>query len=133
MDNIAYQVATRCTIFDGLIPSIVQNISQVLSESNHYVHILKTAKEIFEQQDDPQSIKVVINEDRKPPGAHTTTYNSPVSDEIGILTPDNNTNNRDIVLHYKNNTLVHISKLHQGCDPLQYPLIFPFWKRWLAH
>ena len=31
-------------------------------------------------------------------------------------------------LHYKNNTInnVHISELHQGYDPLQYPLIFPF-------
>ena len=84
----------------------------MLSESNHYVYILKTAKEIFEQQDNPQRIKVVINEERRPPGAHARRYNSPVSGEIGILMPDNNTFNRDIVLHSKNNTLVHISELH---------------------
>ena len=67
MDNIASQVVTRCNIFDGLIHGIVQNISQVFSESNHYVHILKTAKEIFKQEYRPQSIKVVINEERRPP------------------------------------------------------------------
>ena len=98
MDNIASLVATRCSIFDELIPGIVQNISQVLSESNHYVHILKTAKEIFEQEYHPQSIKVVINEERRPPsGAHARRYNSPVSDEIDILMPDNNTYNRIVV------------------------------------
>ena len=47
------------------------------------------------------------------------------SDEIGIPMTDNNTHNRDIVLHYKNNTLVHIFELHRGYDTLQYPLIFP--------
>ena len=98
----------------------------MLSDNNHYVNILKTAKDIFEQQGNPQSIKVVINEERRPAGEHARRYNSPLSNEIGILMPDNNTHNRDIVLHYKNNTLVHISELHQGYDPLRYPLIFPY-------
>ena len=118
MDSLASQVTARCNIVDGLMPEIVANINQVLSERNH------TAKEIFEQQDNPTSIKVVINEERRPPGAHARRYNSPLSDEIGILMTDN-THNRDIVLHYKSNTLVHISELHRGYDPLQYPLIFP--------
>ena len=39
--------------------------------------------------------------------------------------PNDNTHNRDIALHYKNSTLVRISELHRGYDPLQYPLIFP--------
>jgi len=39
---------------NGLEPEIVQIISEMLSGNNHYVRILKTAKEVFEQQDNPQ-------------------------------------------------------------------------------
>jgi len=48
------------------------------------VTILKTAKQLFEQQGNPQSIKVVINEERRPPDEHSRRYNSPLSDDIGI-------------------------------------------------
>ena len=125
-DNITSQVTNRCNIVDGLVPEVVQNISQILSDNNHYVRILKTAKEVFEQHSNPQSIKVVINEERRPPGEHARRYNNPLSDDIGILMPNDNTHNRDIVLHYRNSTLVRISELHRGYDPLQYPLIFPY-------
>ena len=36
-----------------------------------------------------------------------------------------NVNNRDIVLHYRDGGLRHISELHRSYDPLQYPLLFP--------
>ena len=39
--------------------------------------------------------------------------------------PNENANNRDIVLHYRDGGLQHILELHRGYDPLQYPLIFP--------
>jgi len=48
MDSIASQVTTRCSIVDGLVPEIVQNICEMLSDNNQYVTILKTAKEVFE-------------------------------------------------------------------------------------
>ena len=35
------------------------------------------------------------------------------------------TSNRDIILHYRDGGLRHISELHRGYDPLQYPLLFP--------
>ena len=38
------------TFYDGLLPGIVWTICQVLSKSNHYVHIFKTAKEIFDNR-----------------------------------------------------------------------------------
>ena len=56
---------------------------------------------------------------------HSRRYNSPVSDEIAVLMPNDNVNNRDIVLHYRDGGLWHISELHRGYDPLQYPLLFP--------
>ena len=33
----ASQVTTRCNVVDGLIPEIVQNVSQMLSHNNHNV------------------------------------------------------------------------------------------------
>ena len=38
--------------------------------------------------------------------------------------PNDATNNRDIVLHYRDGGLKHISELHRSYDPLQYPLLF---------
>ena len=52
-------------------------------------------------------------------------YNSPVSDEIPVLMPNDNMSNRDVVLHYRDGGLRHISELHRSYDPLQYPLLFP--------
>ena len=48
-----------------------------------------------------------------------------MSDEISVLMPNDNVNNRDTVLHYRDGGLQHISKLHRSYDPLQYPLLFP--------
>ena len=39
--------------------------------------------------------------------------------------PNDATNNRDIVLHYRYGGLKRISELHRSYDPLQYPLLFP--------
>ena len=39
--------------------------------------------------------------------------------------PNDATNNRDIVLHYRDGGLKRISELHRSYDPLQYPLLFP--------
>ena len=39
--------------------------------------------------------------------------------------PNDSTNNRDIVLHYRVGGLKHISELHRNYNPLQHPLLFP--------
>ena len=45
-------------------------------------------------------------------GEHSRRYNRPLSDEIGVLMPNDATNNRYIVLHYRDGGLKHISELH---------------------
>ena len=125
IDNRESEVATRCTIIDGLRPDIVSGISELLFDDNHYVEVFKLAKEVFEQHDSPSNIKIVINENKRPSGEHSRRYNSPVSDEIAVLMPNDNVNNRDIVLHYRDGGLLRISELHRSYDPLQYPLLFP--------
>ena len=49
-----------------------------------------------------------------------------MSDEIAVLMPNGNASNRDVVLHYKDSGLWHISEIHRSYDPLQYPLLFPY-------
>ena len=61
----------------------------------------------------------------QPSGEHSRRYNRPLSDEIGVLMPNDATNNRDIVLHYRDGGLKHISELDRSYDSLQYPLLFP--------
>ena len=109
IDNQESQVATRCQIVGGLRPDIVSSINQLLHNDNHYVQIFKIAKEMFDQQDVPTNIRVVINERKRPGGEHPRRYNNPLCDEVGALMPNENTNNRDIVLHYRDGGLQRIS------------------------
>ena len=113
IDNEESEIATRSAIVDGLKPDIIRGINHLLHESNHYIEVFKVAKEIFEQENTHTS------------GEHYRRYNRPLSDEIGVLMPNDAANNRDIVLHYKDGGLKHISELHRSYKPLQYPLLFP--------
>ena len=60
IDNRESEVAARCAIVDGLRPTIVRSINELLINENCYVEVFKLAKEIFEQQDSPTNIKTVI-------------------------------------------------------------------------
>ena len=119
------EITTRTAIIDGLKPDIIRGINQLLHEDNQYVEMFKVAKEIFEQEGTPTNVKIVINETKRPSGEHSRRYNRPLSDDIAVLMPNDVTNNRDIVLHYRDGGLQHISELHRSYDPLQYPLLFP--------
>ena len=125
IDDRESEIATRSAIVDGLKPGIVRGINQLLHESNHYVEVFKVAKEIFEQEDTPTNILKLLLMKQKDPQKNSRRYNRPLSDEIAILMPNDATNNRDIVLHYRGGGLKHISELHRSYDPLQYSLLFP--------
>ena len=118
------EVATRSAIVDGLKPDIIRGINRLLHENHHYVEMFKVAKEIFEE-DSPTNVKIAINETKRPSGEHSRRYNRPLSDDIAVLMPNDATSNRDIILHFRDGGLQHISELHRGYDPLQYPLLFP--------
>ena len=85
--------------------------------------------EIFEQEAVPTIVKVAINETKRPSGEHSRRYNRSLNDEVGVLMPNDATNNSDIVLqlHYRDGGLKCISELHRSYDPLQYPLLFSEW------
>ena len=128
------EVATRSAIVDGLKPDITRSINELLHGSNHYVEVFKVAKEIFEQESTPTNIKIVINETKRPSKEHSQRYNRSLSDKIAVLMLNDATNNRDIVLHYRDGTwLKHISELHRSHIPLQNPLLFPHGDGWHAY
>ena len=77
IDNQESQVATRCQIVGGLRADIVSTINQLLHNDNHYVQLFKVAKNLFDQQDVPTNIRVVINEAKRLTGEHPRKYNSP--------------------------------------------------------
>ena len=88
--------------------------------------MFKVAKEIFEEEDTPTNVKIVINEAKRPSLEHSRRYTRPLSDDVAVLMPNDATSNRDIVLYYRDGSLPHISELHRGYDPRQYPLLFPY-------
>ena len=98
IDNEESEVATRSAIINGLKPDIIRGINQLLHQTNHYVELFKVAKEIFEEEDTPTNVRIVINETKRPSGEHSRRYNRPLSDEIGVLMPNDATNNRDTTL-----------------------------------
>ena len=50
-----------------------------------------------------------------PSGEHSRRYSRPlISDDIAVVIPHNATNNRDIVLHYRDGGLKHISELYRS-------------------
>ena len=123
IDNEESEIATRSAIVDGLKPDIIRGINNLLHENNHYVEVFKVAKEIFEQESTPTNVKIVINETKRPSGEHSRRYNRPLSDEIGVLMPNDVANNRDIVLHYKDGGLKHISGAMTHCNTLYFSLM----------
>ena len=60
IDNKESDVATRSAIINGLKPDIIRGINQLLHQTNHYVELFKVAKEIFEQEDTPTNVRIVI-------------------------------------------------------------------------
>ena len=53
--------------------------------------MFKVAKEIFEEEDTPTNVKIVINEAKRPSSEHSRRYNRPLSDDIVVLMPNDAT------------------------------------------
>ena len=103
-------------ITNGVKEHIVNNSSKMLHQCNQSVQLLKTARELLEH-DNLHACQVVINEERRLPGDHARRFNVPISDEIGILMPNELTHNWDTVLQYRDGQLQHVTKLHR-LDPM---------------
>ena len=115
----------RCSLFQGLDPTIISDLQDMLHRHHSYVMQLKCAYEFARSNYDTYDI--VICEEARPNGEHERRYNAPSSShDVAILMPNEPTGQRDIVLHLRNDEFKRISELHRAYDPLQYPLLFPF-------
>lgn len=126
IDNQVEETSMRMSIAGGLKRNIVQELSTMFHNENQYVQQLKTAHEHLLNNNTNEGWKVVIYEEKRPRTEHARRFNRPSSDEIGILMPNEPTDNRDIVLHYRDGHLDRVSELHRAYDALQYPLLFPY-------
>ena len=123
IDNQCEEVKAHMNITAGLKESVIERLCAMLHQCNHYVHLLKTARDFTKLS--AHECKVVINEEKRPPGEHVRRFNALIYDEIGILMPNQPANNHDIVLHHRDGQLQHVSELYRAYDALQYPLLFP--------
>jgi len=51
-------------------------------------------------------------------------FNTPTTDEVGVIVVGEQHDRRDIVLETRGNSLQRIAVTHRSYDALQYPLIF---------
>ena len=113
------------SITTGLKEAIVDKLCTMLHQCNHYVQLLKTVHEFLEQSDNVHECQVMINEDQRPLGEHARQFNASISNDIGMLMPNQPINNRDIVLRHRDEKQVQqVSELHRAYDAHQYPLLF---------
>ena len=109
----------------GHYPAVKQHIvlalQEMLHNNNQYVKGFKTAIEQLTSDD----LRVVIREDKAPPGQHPRLFNAPATNEVAvIMVGDPSLQKRDILLHKRDNALLRIPDTHRSYDPLQYPLLF---------
>jgi len=63
---------------------------------------------MFDQHNVPTSIRA---ETKTPSGEHPTGYNNPLCNEVGVLMPNENVYNRDVMLQYRDGGLQRISEM----------------------
>jgi hypothetical protein len=108
--------------------AILTSLTTWLHEHNQFVSQIKTAMETVAELGNNDERKIVIREDKRPQAEHARRYNAQSTAEIAILMSNEPVENRDIVLHLRNDPtpLRRINELHSAYDPLQYPLLFPY-------
>ncbi|CAH2107469.1 unnamed protein product [Euphydryas editha] len=57
-------------------------------------------------------------------GQHARCFNAPTIDVVAVIIVGENLENRDIVLHRRNDQLQRVSKTHRSYDALQYHILF---------
>ena len=123
VDDPSDQAGLRCAAIPGLTPATVIDLQMMLQAQNSYVRSFHFAREMLSRNS--ESLKVVIDADKRPTGEHERRYNAPQTNEVAVLMLDEKHGNRDIVLKHREGGLQRIAETHRSYDPLQYPLLFP--------
>ncbi|CAB3232186.1 unnamed protein product [Arctia plantaginis] len=120
MGNSAREVDQRCAHNNSVKRSIVEQLQTFFHQHNELVALFTTALDRMPSDDH----KIVIRADKAPAGQHAGRFNAPTIDEVAIVVVGENLENRDIVLHRRNDQLQRVSETHRSYDALQYPILF---------
>lgn len=119
MGNSAREVDQRCA-HNSVKRSIVEQLQTFFHQHNELVALFTTALDRMPSDNH----KIVIRADKAPAGQHAGRFNAPTIDEVAIVVVGENLENRDIVLHRRNDQLQRVSETHRSYDALQYPILF---------
>lgn len=100
--------------------SIVEQLQKFFHQHNELVALFTTALDHMPSD----NYKIVIRADKALAGQHAGRFNAPTIDEVAIVVVGENFENRDIVLHRRNDQLQRVSETHRSYDALQYPILF---------
>ena len=119
--NFEDEVNRRCEISGRANPQIIAELQEMFHSNNE---LIKTFKTILEKEG-LENHRIAIRADRIIRGQHKGTTNAPAVEEIAaILSNDEKSRDRDIVLTMKGGQLMRINEHHRKYDALQYPIIF---------
>ena len=102
----------------------IEQLTEMLNQHNGNVTELKSAKDATDRDDSEDVLKIVIRrEDKRHQQEHSRRFNQQSSGEVAILTDNEPTQQRDIVIRLRDGRLQSISELHRAYDTLQYHII----------
>lgn len=126
MGNSDVEIERRCVVSqnpnDGnaVRRGIIERLQQFFHDENCLIKLFQTALD----QMPSDSHRIVIRADKAPGGIHAGRLNAPTIDEVAVLIVDEGASSRDIVLHRRDQSVVHVSETHRCYDALQYPILF---------
>ena len=104
----------------NLMKRILNNVQQVIHETNPFVQDFKQVLEIPEEE--LQDGKIIISADARPAGGHARVYNAQENlHELRIVT---NEKNHDLVVQLRSGGLTTVSDLNPKAMPLHFTLLF---------
>ncbi|GBP20084.1 hypothetical protein EVAR_13856_1 [Eumeta japonica] len=101
MGDSARQVDQRCAHNNSVKRPVVEQLQLFFHQYNALVALFKTALDDMPSDNH----KIVIKADKTPAEQHRR-FNAPTTDEVAIVIVGENVENRDIVLHRRNNHLI---------------------------
>ncbi|XP_022218465.2 uncharacterized protein LOC111071439 [Drosophila obscura] len=118
--NAEDEADRRCAIITNTRSQIIFDLQNMFHEHYELVQVFKTSLDRMPSDDH----KIVIRADKTPVGEHARRFNAQKVDEVAIVIVGEQFNNRDIVLHRRNEQLERVSETHRCYDALQYPRLF---------
>lgn len=120
MGNSNDEIDQRSAINRVTKRNIIESLQALFHQHNELIRLFKTALDRMPSDD----FKIVIRADKRPTGEHEKRYNAPTIDEVAIIIVGEEFDDRDIILHRRNDNIQRVSETHRSYDALQYPVIF---------